>query len=82
MLNSVLLEFATWLSEQAWSIGLHESFYMYNWIETTHVLTLMLSLGMLFIIDSAHAGRLRSPTCLRRSSPNDSTSRCSSASAS
>jgi uncharacterized membrane protein len=30
---------------------LHESFYMYNWIEATHVLSLMLSLGMLFIID-------------------------------
>ena len=51
MLNSVLLDFATWLSEQSWSIGLHESLYMYNWIETTHVLTLMVSLGMLCIID-------------------------------
>lgn len=30
---------------------LHESYYMYNWIETTHVLTLMISLGLLFIID-------------------------------
>jgi hypothetical protein len=30
---------------------LHESFYMYNWLETTHVLTLILSLGLLFIID-------------------------------
>jgi len=30
---------------------LHESYYMYNWIETTHVLTLMVSLGMLFLID-------------------------------
>lgn len=30
---------------------MHESYYMYNWVETTHVLTLMLSLGMLFLID-------------------------------
>lgn len=30
---------------------MHESYYMYNWIESTHVLTLMLSLGMLFLID-------------------------------
>ncbi len=30
---------------------LHESYYMYNWIETTHVLTLMVSLGLLFLID-------------------------------
>ena len=30
---------------------LHESYYMYNWVEATHVLTLMLSLGMLFLID-------------------------------
>ncbi len=28
---------------------LHESYYMYNWVETTHVLTLMISLGLLFI---------------------------------
>jgi hypothetical protein len=51
VLNSALLEFATWLSGLSWSIGLHESLYMYNWIEATHVLTLMLSLGMLFMID-------------------------------
>lgn len=51
MLNSALLEFATWLDGLSWTNGLHESFYMYNWIETTHVMTLMLSLGMLFIID-------------------------------
>jgi hypothetical protein len=49
--NSLLLQFATWLSEQQFSIDLHESFYMYNWIETTHVMTLMVSLGMLAVID-------------------------------
>lgn len=50
-MNDLLLGFARWLEAQPWSIGLHESFYMYNWIETTHVLTLMVSLGMLCLID-------------------------------
>ncbi len=51
MINEVLYQFAEWLYAQQWSRGLHESFYMYNWIESTHVVTLMLSLGMLFVID-------------------------------
>ena len=51
MLNEMLLTFAQWLGAQEWSVGLHESFYMYNWIETTHVLTLSVFLGMLFVID-------------------------------
>ena len=51
MLNEWLLAFAMWLDTHAWSTGLHESYYMYNWIETTHVLTLMVFLGMLAIID-------------------------------
>ncbi len=50
-MNQLIYDFAVWLDTHAWSTGLHESFYMYNWIETTHVLTLMLSLGMLFLID-------------------------------
>ena len=51
MLNEVLLDFARWLDSQSWSTQLHESIYMYAWIETTHVLTLMVFLGMLFLID-------------------------------
>jgi len=51
VLNSLLLDFATWMSEQSWSIGLHESLYMFNWLESAHVMTLILSLGMLAIID-------------------------------
>lgn len=51
MLNQLFLELALWLDTTLWSTMLHESFYMYNWVETTHVLTLMVSLGMLFIID-------------------------------
>lgn len=51
MFNSLVLQFAEWLDAQPWSENLHSSFYMYNWIESTHVLTLMLSLGMLAVID-------------------------------
>ncbi|MEM9620096.1 MAG: DUF6644 family protein [Pseudomonadota bacterium] len=51
MLNEGLLSLATWLDSHSWSTQLHESLYMYAWIETTHVLTLMLFLGMLIIID-------------------------------
>jgi hypothetical protein len=51
VLNEFLLTFARWLASHEWSIGLHESLYMYAWIESTHVLTLMLFLGMLFVID-------------------------------
>jgi hypothetical protein len=50
-LNQLIYNFAVWLDTHSWSTGLHESYYMYNWVETTHVLTLMLSLGMLFLID-------------------------------
>jgi Family of unknown function (DUF6644) len=49
--NQIIYDFAVWLDTHAWSTGLHESYYMYNWIESTHVVTLMLSLGMLFLID-------------------------------
>jgi hypothetical protein len=51
LLNEWLLAFARWLDSFSWSTELHESFYMYAWIESTHVLTLMVFLGMLFIID-------------------------------
>lgn len=51
MLNELLLNLATWLAGHSWSIGLHEAYYMYGWVEGTHVLTLMLFLGMLCVID-------------------------------
>jgi uncharacterized membrane protein len=50
-LNQLFYDFALWLDTHAWSTALHESYYMYSWVESTHVLTLMLSLGMLFLID-------------------------------
>jgi hypothetical protein len=51
VLNELLLRLAEWLDSHEWSTALHESYYMYNWIESTHVLTLMVFLGMLFVID-------------------------------
>lgn len=51
MLNRLLLDFAQWMGDQSWSIGLHESLYMFNWLESAHVMTLVLSLGMLVLID-------------------------------
>jgi len=51
VLNKLLLDFAQWMDAQPWSSSLHESFYLFNWLETTHVMTLMLSLGMLVVID-------------------------------
>ena len=50
-MNQLIYDFAVWIDGHQWSTMLHESYYMYNWVETTHVLTLMLSLGMLFLID-------------------------------
>lgn len=51
MLNELVYSMATWLDDTSWSTLLHESYYMYNWVESIHVLTLILSLGMLFFID-------------------------------
>lgn len=51
MLNELLLGLARWLDAQSWSTQLHESYYMYAWVESTHVLTLMVFLGMLCVID-------------------------------
>ena len=50
-MNTLLLSFATWIDSHQLSTDIHESYYMYNWVETTHVLTLMLFLGMLLVID-------------------------------
>lgn len=50
-MNAWLLQVAEWLYATTWSRSIEESFYLYNWIETTHVLTVMLSLGMLLFID-------------------------------
>jgi len=46
-----LLSFAEWLDTHAWSTALHESFYMYPLIESSHVLTLALFVGTLIAVD-------------------------------
>ena len=46
-----LLGFCEWLATTHWSIALHESLYMYPWVESTHVLSLMLFLGTLIQVD-------------------------------
>lgn len=55
-MNELFYNFAVWLDSHELSTRLHESYYMYNWIESTHVLTLMLCLGMLFLIDLRMVG--------------------------
>ncbi len=50
-MNQLLFNFATWLDSMDSSAAIHESLYTYGWIEGTHVLTLAIFLGMLFIID-------------------------------
>ncbi len=50
-MNKLFYDLAVALDATAWSTSIHESYYLYNWIETTHVLTLMVSLGLLFLVD-------------------------------
>lgn len=51
MFNQLVYDFALWLDASRWSTQLHESYYLYSWVETTHVLSLILSLGLLFFVD-------------------------------
>lgn len=46
-----LLPFCEWLASTSGSIGLHESLYAYPLIESTHVLTLCLFVGMTVLLD-------------------------------
>jgi hypothetical protein len=46
-----LLGFCQWLAETRGSIALHESLYMYPLLESAHVLTLMLFVGMTVMFD-------------------------------
>ncbi len=47
----MLHDFCVWLASTQWSIALHESLYMYPWIETTHVLSIAIFVGTLCFID-------------------------------
>src|SRR5262245_9213810 len=46
-----LSQFAVWLSETQWSIALHESLFMYPLVESVHVLTLCVFVGMSVLLD-------------------------------
>ena len=46
-----LLPFCQWLADTTGSIALHESLFMYPLVESTHVLTLCLFLGMAIMLD-------------------------------
>jgi hypothetical protein len=46
-----LLSFCEWLAATPWSIALHESLYMYPLLESVHVLTLTLFVGLTVMLD-------------------------------
>ncbi|HTT64543.1 MAG TPA: DUF6644 family protein [Bryobacteraceae bacterium] len=46
-----LLGFCQWLANTPWSIALHESIWVYPIIESVHVLTLCLFLGLTVMLD-------------------------------
>ena len=46
-----LLPFCQWLADTPGSIALHESLFMYPLVESAHVLTLCLFLGMAIMFD-------------------------------
>jgi len=46
-----LLGFCQWLEKTPWSIALHESLWVYPIVESVHVLTLCLFLGMAAMLD-------------------------------
>jgi len=51
VINELLLQVAQYLEAQEYSQMLVSGYYSWNWLEATHVLTLMISIGSLFIID-------------------------------
>ena len=53
-----MLDFVVWLSDTEWSIALHESLYLYPWIESTHVLSICLFFGTLLFVDLRLTGRV------------------------
>lgn len=53
----MILEFCKWLASTKWSIALHESLYLYPWIESTHVLSICLFIGILIFVDLRLLGK-------------------------
>jgi hypothetical protein len=50
-MNFGLEPFVDWLAATPGSIALHESLHMYTWIETAHVLGIMLFVGTIAMVD-------------------------------
>ena len=48
---SLVHSFAEWLDSHAWSTALHESLWVWPLVESTHVLTVALFVGMLLMVD-------------------------------
>jgi len=46
-----MLKFCEWLASTPWSIALHESIWVYPIVESIHVLTLCLFLGLVIVMD-------------------------------
>jgi ethanolamine transporter EutH len=46
-----VLAFCQWLASTPWSVALHESIWVYPIVESVHVLTLCVFLGLVVIID-------------------------------
>src|SRR5215469_13269334 len=44
-------KFIIWLAATPWSVQLHESLYMYTYIETAHVIGIMLFVGTIAMVD-------------------------------
>ena len=58
-----LLPFCEWLASTPGSIALHESLFMYPLVESVHVLTLCLFVGMTMMLDLRLTGRRAAPAC-------------------
>ncbi len=61
-----LLPFCEWLASTPGSIALHESLFMYPLVESVHVLTLCLFVGMTMMLDLRLTGRRPAPRAGRR----------------
>ena len=68
-----LLPFCQWLAATPGSIALHQSLFMYPLVESVHVLTLCLFVGMSTMLDL----RLLGLTCRSQTSPTGSVQGCS-----
>ena len=53
-----MLDFPEWLATTEWSIALHESLYLYPWIESSHVLFICFFFGTLIFIDLRLTGKV------------------------